>query len=140
MTIGQRIKKRRLELNMSQEELAKKMGYQTRNAIYQFEKKDNMKLSLIQKFADALNTTTADLAGWEEMEKAAQEIARQIKPVTDFLETHEIDYNRIFDELSKKYGKKEVERAFRFTRAFLSASPERQQIVLDILQSHQGGS
>lgn len=65
MTIGQRIKQRRIELNMSQEELAKKMGYSTRNAIYQFEKRDNMKLSIIEKFADALDTTPAFLMGWE---------------------------------------------------------------------------
>lgn len=51
---------------MSQEELSKKMGYSTRNAVYQFEKKDNMKLSLIEKFAEALDTTPAYLMGWED--------------------------------------------------------------------------
>lgn len=66
MNIGERIRQRRIELGMSQEELAFKMGYTTRNAIYQFEQKDNMKLSLITDFARALNTTEAYLAGWED--------------------------------------------------------------------------
>lgn len=71
MNIGERIKQRRIELGMSQEELAKKMGYTTRNAIYQFEKKDNMKLSIISEFAKALDTTEAYLTGWEEEEKSS---------------------------------------------------------------------
>ena len=33
MTIGQRIKVRREELNMSQEELAKRIGYKSRSSI-----------------------------------------------------------------------------------------------------------
>ena len=66
MTIGERIKQKRIELGMSQEELAKEMGYKTRNAIYQFEQKDNMKLSLVEKFAKALHTTPAYLMGWED--------------------------------------------------------------------------
>ena len=66
MTIGERIKQRRIELEMSQDELAKKMGYKTRNAIYQFEQKANMKLSIVEKFASALDTTPAYLMGWED--------------------------------------------------------------------------
>lgn len=69
MTIGERIKQRRLELDMSQEELAQKMGYSTRNAIYQFEQKDNMKLSLVSKFAKALDCTESYLMGWDEENK-----------------------------------------------------------------------
>lgn len=89
MTIGERIKQRRIELNMSQEELAKKMGYSTRNAIYQFEKKDNMKLSLIEKFAEALETTPSYLMGWEDatqaIAKAGEEISRQMQPLSEKL-------------------------------------------------------
>lgn len=141
MTIGERIKQRRTELNMSQDELAKKVGYKSRSSIQKIECARSLPLPKVEKMALALDISPSVLMGWEEMEKAAQEIARQIKPVTDFLETHEINYNRIFDELSKRYGKKEVERAFRFTRAFLSATPERQNIALEILkQSRQEDS
>lgn len=73
MTIGERIKQRRIELGLSQEELSKKMGYKTRNAIYQFEQKDNMKLSIVEKFAEALETTPAYLMGWEEFTNEVQQ-------------------------------------------------------------------
>lgn len=69
MTIGERIKSRREELGLTQEELAKKMGYKTRNAIYQYEQVDNMKLSLAEKFAKALDVPVSYLIGWEEEEK-----------------------------------------------------------------------
>lgn len=65
MTIGQRIKLKREELQMSQEELAKKMGYKTRNAIYQYEQAENMKLSLVSKFAEALGCSPSYLLGWD---------------------------------------------------------------------------
>ena len=73
MTIGQRICAKRQELGWSQEELAKKMGYKTRNAIYQYEKAENMKLSLIQKFSDVLGCTTSYLMGWDEEVKNLKE-------------------------------------------------------------------
>lgn len=66
MTVGQRICTRRQELGWTQEELAYKMGYKTRNAIYQYEKAENMKLSLIEKFADVLGCSTSYLMGWDE--------------------------------------------------------------------------
>lgn len=50
---------------MSQEELAKKMGYKTRNAIYQYEQAENMKLSLVSKFAEALGCSPSYLLGWD---------------------------------------------------------------------------
>lgn len=37
MTIGERIRNRRIELNMTQEELAKKAGYKSRSSINKIE-------------------------------------------------------------------------------------------------------
>lgn len=128
MTIGERIKQRRIELGLSQDELSRKMGYKTRNAIYQFEQKDNMKLSLIEKFAEALDTTPAYLMGWDEMKQEVERLrAEQIK---------EIDILR----LKAKYNEEQIERALNFVQAFMSASPERQKIALEILQSRQEDS
>lgn len=50
----------------SQDELAKRMGYKTRNAIYQYEQCENMKLSLVEKFADVLGCSVSYLSGWDE--------------------------------------------------------------------------
>lgn len=68
MKIGDRIRLRREELGLTQSELAKRMGYKTRNAIFQYEQANNMKLSTVQKFADALGVEPGYLLGWEEAE------------------------------------------------------------------------
>lgn len=61
-----RIRLRREELNMSQEELAQKMGYKDRSAIAKIESGTNdITQSKIKAFADALDTTTAYLMGWD---------------------------------------------------------------------------
>ena len=59
MTIADRIKQRRIELNMSQQELAEKVGYKTRSAINKIELGHrDIRQKQIQAFAIALNTTT----------------------------------------------------------------------------------
>lgn len=61
-----RIKNRREELNMSQEELAKKLGYKSRSSINKIEKGENdIPQSKIAAFAAALETTPEYLMGWE---------------------------------------------------------------------------
>ena len=68
MTIGDRIKKRRLELNMSQSELARKAGYKSRSSINKMESDDRgaTREQLI-KIARALHVTPSYLMGWEEI-------------------------------------------------------------------------
>lgn len=66
-TIGDRIKKRRQELNVSQEELAKILGYKSRSSINKIEK-DGRELpqGKILAIATALHTTPSYIMGWEE--------------------------------------------------------------------------
>lgn len=80
MGIGKRIKKRREELQLSQDELAKKVGYTSRSTINKIEKEINdITKSKIVAFADALDTTPAYLMGWDnDLEKKAEEF----KPYT----------------------------------------------------------
>ena len=60
------IKNRRIELGMSQEELAEKMGYTSRSTIAKIESgKNDIPQSKIQAFAKALKTTPSILMGWE---------------------------------------------------------------------------
>lgn len=79
MEIGERIKKRREELGMSQDELAKKVGYTSRSSVAKVETNANgMVQSKLVAFAKALNTTPAYLMGWtndEETEKKNDAIA-----------------------------------------------------------------
>lgn len=64
MELYQRIKMRRLELGMSQEELAFKLGYKSRSSINKIEMGDNdIPQSKILAFANALDTTPSYLMG-----------------------------------------------------------------------------
>lgn len=74
MTIGQRIKTRREDLNMSQDDLAKKVGYRSRSSINKIELDlYSLKQSKIKAIADALETTPSYIMGWdEEAESAAK--------------------------------------------------------------------
>ena len=65
MTIGERIKQRRMELGMSQEELAHKLGYKSRSFINKIELGgQNLTQKRIKKIADALDTTPEYIMGW----------------------------------------------------------------------------
>lgn len=67
MTLYDRIRLRREELGMSQEDLANKLGYKSRSTINKIELGINdITQSKIASFAKALDVTPAWLMGWEE--------------------------------------------------------------------------
>lgn len=85
-TIGQRIKKRRLELGLTQEELAEKMGFKSKSAINKIELGINdITQSKVVKFSKVLNTTTAYLMGWEKEPEDLAELTATILQDTDLL-------------------------------------------------------
>lgn len=66
MNIGERIKSRRIELGMTQDELAKKMGYKHKSTVCKVETTEqNLTADRVREFADALETTPAYLMGWD---------------------------------------------------------------------------
>nr|DAJ68670.1 MAG TPA: helix-turn-helix domain protein [Caudoviricetes sp.] len=68
MKIGDRIRNRRLALNMTQEELAKKLGYKTKGSISKIESNEReLPTQKIKRFAEILDTSPAYLMGWEDM-------------------------------------------------------------------------
>lgn len=74
MVIGQRIKQRRLELNMTQEELAQKVGYTNKSTIARIETGTNqLRQSKIYEIAKALDTTPGYIMGWEDEEPSKEE-------------------------------------------------------------------
>ncbi len=65
--INKRIRQRREMLGLSQDELAKKLGYKSRSSINKIEKGENdIPQSKILAFAEALNTTPEYLMGWND--------------------------------------------------------------------------
>lgn len=84
MSIGDKIKARRLELNMTQEELAAKMGYKSKSTINKIELGINdIPLSKVEEFAKALLTTSAYLMDWDDaqpyyLDPEAAEMAQEL--------------------------------------------------------------
>ena len=67
MTIGERIRIRRKELGLTQEDLAKKLGNKSRASVCTVEKdKEDLTTTRIRQYADALECTPAYLMGWED--------------------------------------------------------------------------
>lgn len=61
------IKERRIQIGMSQDELAKKTGYTSRSSIAKIEKGEvDLQQSKIELFAKALGVSQSELMGWEE--------------------------------------------------------------------------
>jgi transcriptional regulator with XRE-family HTH domain len=91
MTIGERIKKRREYLNISQEELAKKLGYKSRSSINKIELGINdITQSKIKAIADILETTPAYIMGWEdilesETNDSAEKVQKRDDAITDII-------------------------------------------------------
>lgn len=69
-TVGDRILYMRKQVGLTQEELAKKMGYKSKSTINKIELGINdIPQSKIFQFAEVLGTTPAYLMGWDEEEK-----------------------------------------------------------------------
>ena len=77
--IGLRIKERRIKLNMSQDELAIKVGYKSRSSINKIEVDGrNVPANKLKDIADVLLTTPGYLMGWEEKSTTPAEAFIQI--------------------------------------------------------------
>lgn len=82
LEIGERIKIRREELKMSQDELAKRIGYKSRSSINKIELGHyNLTQSKIKAIADALDTTPGYIMGWDELDESVdlEALRKQVK-------------------------------------------------------------
>ena len=115
MEVGERIKKRRIELNMTQSELAEKVGYTSRSAIAKIEANANGILqSKLNLFANALSTTPAYLLGWVD----GSPEQKKNDAITDIILRLRSDdtFNNIITEISKL-----SEEQLKLVEVFLSA-------------------
>lgn len=101
MTMGKRIKERRLQLGMSADDLAEKLG-KNRATIYRYEgdEIENFPVSVIEPLADALLTTPAYLMGWTDN----PEIVTQGPAIVG--EPEDEEFSRLFHSLSEKNRKR----------------------------------
>lgn len=66
MNLADRVKLKREEKGLSQEELAKRMGYASRSSINKIEMGRPVSQKIIVRLADVLDTTPSWLMGWDE--------------------------------------------------------------------------
>lgn len=76
MSIGKRIKALRMRQGLSIDDLAAKLG-KNRTTVYRYENGDieNLPLSILNPLAEALNTTPANLMGWNAKEMISTKIS-----------------------------------------------------------------
>ena len=75
MELHKIIRSRRIALKMTQQELAQKLGYKSTSTIAKIESgKNDVPQAKLAAFAEALNTTTADLMGFKNV-KPVQEVS-----------------------------------------------------------------
>lgn len=78
--LGKRIREKREALGMSQEELARRLGYKSRSSINKIENDGrNLPQDKIYAIAIALDTTPGYIMGWEEEEDKMQTFLSRIK-------------------------------------------------------------
>lgn len=66
MTVGERIRQKRIELELSQDELAKRVNYKSRSSIQKIECARDLPLNKVELMAKALGCTPSYLMGWED--------------------------------------------------------------------------
>lgn len=74
-SVGDRIRNKRIELGMTQDDLAKKVGYKNRSSINALEKSTVIPIKKLTAIANALDVEPSYLMGWEKPEYKTGEIA-----------------------------------------------------------------
>lgn len=124
MTTGERIRRRREELGLTQTELAERMHYKSRAAICNIEKdKEDLTTTRIKKIAEALQTTPSYLMGWEEPDNA--DPSKSIRELYQYLDAETIEKAENDPQLME------------FIQLFLNTSEENRPAVLQILKGLQ---
>lgn len=99
MDVGKRIQTRRKELNISVDELAKRLN-KNRTTVYRYEKGDieNLPLGALKPLAEILKTSPAYLMGWED--KPDEDAAT----VSDFVKLIRSQRGMSVDDFAKEIG------------------------------------
>ena len=98
MEIGEKIKKRRMELGWSQRELARKMGYSDNSTLARIEQgKVDVYQNKIVQFSNVLGVSIAYLMDWEDEEQEQKndliaEVVLRLRTDDDFMSAVETLY------------------------------------------------
>ena len=146
MTVADRIKHLREQMGMTQEELAKRMGYTGKSSISKIETSgNNITIKKISRLSPILNTSNAYLMGWTD----------NPDPNIDDIETGIIMHNKIHDDIKSNMqdvsqaeceeeidffstlSMKERDNITRLYQLYQNASPEVRSAVELLLKAQQ---
>ena len=97
LELYRRIKSRREELGMTQDDLARRLGYKSRSSIQKIEKGENdIPQSKVKAFAEALDTTPEYLMGWTPLSDKEES-----KLLKGFRELNEENKNFVMELITK---------------------------------------
>lgn len=118
MNIGERVKEARIRKGLTQEELAKLLGYKSKSSVAHIENGRDIPRTMVVKLAEILNTTPAYLMGWED-------------DPTDY-ENDEENLNAPLDVI--EYFNGDAERIVKFQRAVaedaMRSEPEDENLII----------
>lgn len=143
--LGERIKKQRLAVHLTQEELANKLGYKSKSSINKIENGENdLPQSKISSFADALNTTPAYLMGWTDNNSAELSSDPSISDSNDdnYYGDHHANLKHLSDKpdllhlYNEIYNNHTLQLLFDKTQ---DLSPEDLEIVLNLIDGYKKG-
>lgn len=99
---GERIRERRLNMDLTQEQLAARTGYTSKSAISRIESgKSDLNQTKIRMFAIVLNTTPQFLMGWTDNPSPELSASENLKAIANEWENIKIAYDAS-DERTKK--------------------------------------
>jgi len=155
MTVADRIRLKREELNLSQDELAKRLGNKDKSTICKIEKSgDNITMRNIKRIADALGVSSQYLLGWEEKSQELKkeiiknefdyvqakaegnkELMKELEEKGDYLKAQ---FSKQYDAyLSVKNDDKEIDTAIEFYERYKNADASVKEVIARLLKDTQ---
>lgn len=123
MTLGDKIRIRREEAGLSQDELARRLGYKSRSTIAKLESGVNdLTQSKLKAFAEALNTTVADLLDWDEPQEKPYYLDPETAEMAEKLRTNE--GLRMLFKASEDLPPEKMQEAYSYVKYLKSKEPK----------------
>ena len=117
MDIGMRIKERRIQLGMSQEELARLLGYKSRSSINKIEVDGRgLPQSKIQLIANILGVSPAYLMGWED---DTGNLAEEQAKILDSIESYDLIRAGLAGYFDEEFSDKEIGKLIRYAKLII---------------------
>lgn len=104
MKIGERVRNRRIELDITQEELAQKLGYSDKSSISRIEKSSKLTLNKVQLLADALNVSPSYLMGWEEENNIDMDMSNNQGTISNNIGSDSSESNNTYTTTNNYYS------------------------------------